>query len=156
MDHVFVLYDRDSNTVWYPGESTLMAVGGERRGEEIPFLDEPAPIALGDWLADHPDSTVLLPTAKDFRDLNRPLLGVGGLEEQSDGGLLIENLSEEGPAEMAGVMVGDILILFGTTPIETRQDLDAAMEPFAPEDEVEIGLRRDGKEIRLKVTLGRR
>ena len=156
MDHVFVLYDRDSNTVWYPGESTLQAVGGQRRGEEIPFLDEPAPVALGDWMKDHPDSTVLLPTAEDFRALNRPLLGVGGFEEQPDGGLLIENLSEEGPAATAGVKVGDVLILFGTTTIETRRDLGTAMEPYEPDDEVEIGLLREGKKVRLKVTLGRR
>ena len=53
MDSVFVLYDRDSNTVWYPGEEALEGVGGERRGDSLQFLDEPAPVALGEWLAEH-------------------------------------------------------------------------------------------------------
>jgi len=56
MDHVFVLDDRASNSVWYPGEKALEAVGGARKGSAIPFLDEPAPVALGDWLAEHPGS----------------------------------------------------------------------------------------------------
>ena len=62
LDQVFVLYDRDSDSIWYPlGDGTLDAVGGRRRGESLEILDEPAPLPLGSWLAEHPDSTVLLP-----------------------------------------------------------------------------------------------
>ena len=72
MEHVFVLYDRLTHSVWYPGEdATLDAVGGSRLGESIPFLDEPAPVTLGEWLEQHPDSTVLLPTEEDLVRLER-------------------------------------------------------------------------------------
>lgn len=62
LDQVFVLYDRDSDSIWYPmSETTLDAVGGERKGQSLEILDEPAPLPLADWLEAHPDSTVLLP-----------------------------------------------------------------------------------------------
>ena len=47
MDHVFVLYDRMTNSVWYPeNDSSLQAVGGAQKGASLPFLDEPAPVSL--------------------------------------------------------------------------------------------------------------
>ncbi|MCP3905975.1 MAG: DUF3179 domain-containing protein [Planctomycetes bacterium] len=62
-DDVFVLYDRSSNSVWYPlSDESLDAVAGARRGESIPFLDEPTPVSLGAWLDEHPGSEILLPT----------------------------------------------------------------------------------------------
>jgi predicted metalloprotease with PDZ domain len=155
MDHVFVLYDRASNTVWYPGETSLEGVGGERRGEQLPFLDEPAPVVLAEWLAEHPDSTVLLPSEEDYRDLNRPLLGVRGLEEQ-DGGLLIESTVENGPAGSAGVLAGDVLIRFGDVATDTRKALSEAMDVYAPGDEVEVVVKRGEKEVTVAVMLGHR
>jgi len=65
---VFVLYDRASGSVWYPGgDGTLRAVGGTRLGRSLPFRDEPAPVRLEDWLALHPSSTVLLPDEDAIR-----------------------------------------------------------------------------------------
>jgi len=69
MDDVFVLYDRASNTVWYPGEAALEGVGGRRKGDSIPFLDEPKPMSLGEWLGAHRDSAVLLPSEEDSREM---------------------------------------------------------------------------------------
>lgn len=63
MDRVFVLYDRLTDSVWYPlGEGTMDAVAGELKGTAIPLLAEPTPLPLEDWLEQHPDSKVLLPT----------------------------------------------------------------------------------------------
>ena len=63
MDSVFVLYDRLTDSVWYPlGEGTMDAVAGQWKGTSIPLLDEPSPQPLGDWMKLHPDSKVLLPT----------------------------------------------------------------------------------------------
>ena len=48
MNHVFVLYDRSSDSIWYPlDDGTVDAVAGARRGSSIPILDEPAPTPLG-------------------------------------------------------------------------------------------------------------
>jgi hypothetical protein len=67
MDHVFVLYDRLTNSVWYPvHDDSLQAVGGTQKGTSIPFRDEMAPVPLGEWLDVHPASTVLLPAAEEL------------------------------------------------------------------------------------------
>lgn len=61
-DNVFVLYDRDTESVWYPlSDNTMDAVSGPRRGRSIPFLDQPERMPLAKWRALHPDTTVLLP-----------------------------------------------------------------------------------------------
>jgi hypothetical protein len=61
MDRIFVLYDRDTESVWYPlGDGTFDAVAGERNGLAIPFLAEPAPTPLGTWLEEHPETVILL------------------------------------------------------------------------------------------------
>jgi hypothetical protein len=76
MDNLFVLYDRVSNSVWYPGDdSDLLAGGGALKGTRLPFQAEPASVSLGAWLAEHPDSTVLLPSEEDHRRIERARLG---------------------------------------------------------------------------------
>ena len=65
MDNVFVLYDRMTDSVLYPlGNGTMDAVAGQRKGTSIPLLAEPSPLRLEDWLKQHPDSKVLLPSPK--------------------------------------------------------------------------------------------
>lgn len=65
MDNVFVLYDRLTDSLWYPlGDGTMDAVAGQLKGTSIPLLDEPSPLRLEEWLKQHPDSKVLLPSPK--------------------------------------------------------------------------------------------
>lgn len=74
MDNVFVLYDRMTDSVWYPlGNGTMDAIAGQRKGTSIPLLDEPSPLRLEDWLKQHPESKVLLPTpySKTVHDVRR-------------------------------------------------------------------------------------
>ena len=52
MDNIFVLYDRASDSVWYPQGNELAAVAGKRKGSSIPFVDEPAPVSLAERLVD--------------------------------------------------------------------------------------------------------
>lgn len=58
---VFVLYDRDSKTVWYPlSKSSMDGVGGPHKGEQIPVLSHPPITTLGEWRQLHPHTKVLL------------------------------------------------------------------------------------------------
>jgi hypothetical protein len=60
-DNVFLLYDRATDSVWYPIEpAKLTAVGGTLRGQSIPVLHQPKRVTLKTWLRDHPDTLVLL------------------------------------------------------------------------------------------------
>ncbi len=151
MDHVFVLYDRDSETVWYPGDNGLEAVGGERKGQSIPFLDEPAPVALGEWLDAHPDSTVLLPSERDYKAINRPTLGVR--VEDHDGSIVISRIGDDSPAAAAGLEVGDRLQSFDGRTIVERRDLREILMDSAAGETVEIVVERDGELLTLRPTL---
>ena len=58
---VFILYDRRTESLWYPLDDTQWtAISGPRKGETIPFIAEPSPIPLGEWRKLHPKTRVLL------------------------------------------------------------------------------------------------
>ncbi len=77
-NNVFVLYDRKTDAIWYPlDDGGLDAIGGNRHGDKIPFIEKPPVETLGEWLGKHPDSQVLLddagnletnPTPEDTND----------------------------------------------------------------------------------------
>lgn len=59
--NVFLLYDRRTDSLWYPLDDTQWtAISGPRKGETIPFIDEPGLVSLGEWRRKHPDTRVLL------------------------------------------------------------------------------------------------
>lgn len=61
MENIFVLYDRNTESVWYPtGESHLEATSGAKRGTRIEFLDKPIPMPLSQWRKTHPNTKVLV------------------------------------------------------------------------------------------------
>jgi len=65
-DRTFVLYDRKTQSTWYPYEGNEMnALSGPFTGSTLPFLAMPERMPLGEWRRQHPDSLVLLrPKAK--------------------------------------------------------------------------------------------
>ncbi len=159
MDRIFVLYDRDTDSIWYPlGDQTFDAVAGDRRGKSIPFLAEPAPQPLADWLAEHPDSQILLPSTEDVelleRFANMPYLGVQLSE--GDDGLSIDGVMDDTPALKAGLVAGDVIRSLDGQAIRTRDDLGEAMSDHSPGDVVELVILRSGRELTLEVTLGAR
>jgi S1-C subfamily serine protease len=158
MDNVFVLYDRATHSVWYPGETGLEAVAGSRKGSSIPFLDKPAPIALAAWLEQQPASTVLLPSEEDHASLeemrNRPYLGVR-LGEQ-DGTLVIDEVMPDTAADAAGFEAGDVIVKIGEHSIASREDLSEALGDHGPGDTVAIAIERDGSAKTVETTLGHR
>jgi membrane-associated protease RseP (regulator of RpoE activity) len=156
MDHVFVLYDRMTNSVWYPkDDSSLQAVGGARKGSSVPFLDEPAPVSLGAWLDAHPDSTILLASDEDVaamqRHKNRAYLGVRFSER--DGALVIDEVTAESPAAAAGMRTGDIIRGVGGIDVRERSDLREILREHKPGDTVEITVQRNGDVTTVPVTL---
>jgi len=59
--NLFILYDRATRSLWYPMDDTgWTAISGPRQGEFIPFIEEPGIVPLGEWVAEHPDTKVLL------------------------------------------------------------------------------------------------
>ncbi len=59
--NVFLIFDRKTESLWYPFDDTKWtAVYGPRKGQTIPFIEEPRVMRLGDWRKKHPDTKVLL------------------------------------------------------------------------------------------------
>ena len=67
LNNVFVLYDRENGTTWYPlKEGGFDAVAGVDQGKNIEFIEKPAKMKLSEWMKEHPNTTVLLPTDADI------------------------------------------------------------------------------------------
>jgi hypothetical protein len=57
-NNTFVLYDRETGSLWYPYENGLMSIQGKYFKEwlaEIPSED----VRWGEWIKRHPDSSIL-------------------------------------------------------------------------------------------------
>lgn len=64
---VFLIYDRKTESLWYPlDHEKWTAISGPRKGENISFIAEPDVIPLGQWRREHPDTKVLLGSKRDI------------------------------------------------------------------------------------------
>jgi len=71
-------------------------------------------------------------------------------------GAIIAGVVRGGPADKAGVKVGDILVRVGGKPVANTAmmlNLIAQLSPGAP---ARFGLVRDGKELEIEITVGKR
>jgi S1-C subfamily serine protease len=82
----------------------------------------------------------------------RTMLGVNlGGALPNGGGVRVESVSPGGPALEAGVKAGDVIVAIGNEPVTTGRDLVRAMEAVEPGEKVALGLKRDGKAVRIAV-----
>ncbi|MFD1344296.1 trypsin-like peptidase domain-containing protein [Litorisediminicola beolgyonensis] len=74
----------------------------------------------------------------------------------SGDGVMIADVTEDTPAESAGLQKGDIVLSVNGEAVDTPRDLTRAIATQAPGAEVEIGFLRRGEEKDVTVTLGNR
>ena len=66
--NTFLLYDRKTESVWYPLKPGQMnAVSGKLAGKALPLLGDPKRMRLSEWRALHPASLVLVPPPRRER-----------------------------------------------------------------------------------------
>ncbi len=82
-----------------------------------------------------------------------PYLGVE-VNNSFTGGAYIAAVTEGGPAEVAGIKSGDIIISFDGTKISGYTDLVNAINSHKAGDKVEIMVYRNGAQKSISVTLG--
>ena len=88
------------------------------------------------------------PTGRGFR----VYLGtVPNYSDQNDG-LKLDGVRPGSPAEKAGIRAGDIVIKLGKMPIKNVYDYTYALGEMRGGEEVEAVIRRDGKEMTMKIT----
>ncbi len=77
-------------------------------------------------------------------------------DEGSGDGARLSGVTEGGPAEKAGLKAGDVIIRFGGLTVKNIGDYSDTLYRHRPGDQVDVVVRRDGKELVLHVTLGSR
>ncbi|MEX2138926.1 MAG: M28 family peptidase [Pirellulales bacterium] len=85
---------------------------------------------------------------------DRPYFGsipnlAGGEEE----GYAIQGVGNDSPAQKAGLQPGDVIIRLGENKIGNLADFDSALRKYKADDKAPVIVRRDGKEVKLEVTL---
>ncbi len=84
-------------------------------------------------------------------ELSRELAGHFGVKEGR--ALIISKLAEGGPAEKAGLKIGDVIIKVDGDRIETRDQLIDAMQGKDKGQKVKIGLLRDRREMTREIEM---
>jgi aminopeptidase YwaD len=71
--------------------------------------------------------------------------------EQSDG-LKLDGVRPGSAAEKAGLKAGDVIIKLAAFAIKNVYDYTAALGELKPDEQIDVVIRRDGKELTLKLT----
>jgi S1-C subfamily serine protease len=87
-------------------------------------------------------------------ELPEPLSRKLGLDGRD--GLIVLSLAPEGPAEQAGLMVGDVLIQLAGRQLHDVDDLHAALGGDRIGERVRVDLVRGGERMESAITLGER
>ncbi len=75
---------------------------------------------------------------------------------EANDGLSLAGVRDGGPAAQAGLKQGDLIIKVGDRAIGTIYDYMESMNKHKPGDKVDVVVKRDGKDVKLPVTLGSR
>lgn len=76
--------------------------------------------------------------------------------EEDIQGVKLDGVSEGSPAEKGGLKAGDIIVAFDGRKVGNIEEYMECLGEHKPGDTVEVGIRREGREESLKVTLGTR
>jgi hypothetical protein len=79
---------------------------------------------------------------------------LGTVPNYSDqsGGLKLDGVRAGSPAERAGLQAGDVVTKLGSVPVKNVYDYTYALGELKAGEEIEVVLRREGREVRLKLT----
>src|SRR4051812_9184435 len=80
-------------------------------------------------------------------------LGIAFKASEDPKGFAVEQVVPDGPAEKAGVKVGDVITKVDGKALGELQELADYVGGKKPGDKLALTLSRDGKETELKVTL---
>jgi Tol biopolymer transport system component len=76
--------------------------------------------------------------------------------ESATGGVKLAGVRDGGPAALAGMKAGDILVDMAGTRIDNLYDMTYALQDHKPGTTIDVVVLRDGKRVTLRATLGTR
>jgi len=98
----------------------------------------------------------VLPQLKSGREIKRPYLGVSAGDTDAGTGAVVRGVVPRGPADDAGMRLGDRIVTIGGRTISESADVASAVVSRKPGDRVRVRVRRGGSDRTLTVTLGTR
>lgn len=75
-------------------------------------------------------------------------------EMKLDGGAILSQVPNDGPAATAGLKQGDVIIRLGTHPVKTQTDVRMAMMDQEPGSKVQVEFVRDGQRKTAEIKVG--
>ena len=81
-------------------------------------------------------------------------IGIHVGDATNESGALIGSVSADTPAAKAGLKAGDVITALNGKAITKADDLTAGITAHAPNDKVTLTITRDGKTLKIDVTLG--
>jgi 2-alkenal reductase len=78
------------------------------------------------------------------------------LDLETDKGVVVLEVPEDGPAGEAGVEAGDVVIQVGEFELNTQTTFSEALFNYVPGDEIDVVIQRGEEQITVTVTLGDR
>jgi membrane-associated protease RseP (regulator of RpoE activity) len=70
-------------------------------------------------------------------------------------GVRLDNVSDNAPADIAGIKEGDVVIEFDGVPIRTSDELLSRVRRAIPKDVVNVVVMRDGQRVEIPVRMGK-
>jgi S1-C subfamily serine protease len=128
-----------------PAVPAVPAPGATPKAEKAPRTPRPLIERFENW----PGWTKRKYIGTYMEPLNKELLEFFGVKEES--GLLINRLIKDGPAEKAGVKVGDVLIRVDGKKVTSVGDLSELIQDKKNGDKVKLEIIRDKKPLALDV-----
>lgn len=68
--------------------------------------------------------------------------------------IVIDAVTQDGPAERGGIRKNDQLVRIGETPIRTQADVIESLRSRSPGDQLDLQVLRGGKTVDLRIRLG--
>jgi photosystem II stability/assembly factor-like uncharacterized protein len=148
----------DPKTKWGPGSGLYRSIDG---GDNFVRLTVGLPscnVGRIDVEYFRGDSKVLFALVESEKvgqePENAPWMGISG--EDVDVGARLTKITDDGPADKAGLEVGDIVISVEERPVLSYRDLLREMRRYLADDTVKITLSRDRKIVGVELTFSRR
>ncbi len=86
------------------------------------------------------------------QDLDAGLAADFGLKDTR--GVLVAEVTPEGPAARGGLLAGDVITRFNDKPVTNRDELRLLVSQLQPGTKAALGVIRDSKPVALEVSLG--
>ena len=136
-----------------------------RPSDDVEKLNVPGMRQATDFFETLIVETANAPTKPDYIEVagqasieragSRPYFGSIPDFNSDQKGFAIMGVASGGPADQAGMKAGDVIIQLGDQKIGSLDDFDLALRKFSAGDQADVTIRRDGQEVKLKVTLGK-